>query len=368
MKADLDDCYEALEALNEEVIERDAHITEYRQYILTLKEDINELQEVLSSQQTEAITLRSETDKMLGLNLSLQNMVFKSKAKAVDMELKKIEANEASIHLKCIIPYLPKSFYENETDSLNFFLQLLRVYSKVELCGRQVCASHPITSIDTLIGGSGNDVMSLNTIVTHNFEFKHRLNQLNLILKSFISHVKSCSVPQYLSISRLSQDLTNIEGTVDTLLDEAKQELLVPSNHMSNIEKVVDNATYLRESYVTPNATHPLVKSSQALETLIALFNSQDLILSKMALINRSITSPTELDLFSKISDDERTLVNSDLLRPLNELMKVIFSFKSTLGSIQRFIDEKVDESTMIRSELQDIIISQYQNNEKIHQ
>lgn len=64
--------------------------------------DLEQLREHQATQDTESQSLTSQSQAMLSLNLKLQSTVLKSQVKAIDLELRKLEAQQAAEHLSIV--------------------------------------------------------------------------------------------------------------------------------------------------------------------------------------------------------------------------------------------------------------------------
>lgn len=79
--------------------------------------DLEHLRKQQATQETQSQTLSSQSQAMLNLNLKLQSTVLKSQVKAIDLELRELEAKQAGEHLS-IIKVRPRLIdYRTENDN-----------------------------------------------------------------------------------------------------------------------------------------------------------------------------------------------------------------------------------------------------------
>ena len=64
--------------------------------------DLEDLRQQQTTQATESQSLSSQSQAMLNLNMKLKTSVLKSQVKAIDLELRKLEARQASEHLAMV--------------------------------------------------------------------------------------------------------------------------------------------------------------------------------------------------------------------------------------------------------------------------
>ncbi|KAJ9054472.1 hypothetical protein DSO57_1014152 [Entomophthora muscae] len=288
---------------------------QYRQLVASLQDDLKQVQQRAQMQMSETESLQSQSQKMLSLNSTLQSQVVKAQAKAIDLELRKLDALQATEHLRCIEPYLPESFFKRENDAIRTLLQLKRLHFKANLMGRHLCDQYPIKSLNALVGAPG-EIMTLDNIVVSNYEFRHHLTELAATATSLIAFLSSCTVPQFLSASSISHDLTSIERKFDAYLNDIRREDFLSSRCISDVQGLAASLAHLLGSIVDS----PVV--SAATDTVHTVVSASDLITIKLALAYRALSNPSELSLAPIISASDKGIIAQDFLRPLSEAIR----------------------------------------------
>lgn len=118
--------------------------------------DLEDLRQQQFTQAAESQSLSSQSQAMLNLNMKLKTSVLKSQVKAIDLELRKLEARQASEHLamvkvsRCLParlsifadvqhlyrnpqPYLLPAFFESDSDAVDSLLFFERLAYKADL-------------------------------------------------------------------------------------------------------------------------------------------------------------------------------------------------------------------------------------------
>ena len=67
--------------------------------------DLNDLRNKEASQEVKNEYLSSQTQNMMSLNIQLQNSVMKAQSKAVELDLKKLNLEQANDHLNLIMVF-----------------------------------------------------------------------------------------------------------------------------------------------------------------------------------------------------------------------------------------------------------------------
>jgi dynactin 1 len=99
-----------------ETVEETCHdledtISQFRELVMTLQQELDSLRTQSQTATEESAKAASQTAAMMSLNLKLQSSASKSHARAIEFELKKIEAREAQellsiVQVCTLVPYL----------------------------------------------------------------------------------------------------------------------------------------------------------------------------------------------------------------------------------------------------------------------
>lgn len=109
-----------VDSLEENVADYETTIGQFRELVLSLQADLEQLRQHQASRETESQSLTSQSQAMLNLNMKLQNSVLKGQVKTIDLELRKLDAQQALEHLSIVKVRL--------FGSLLYLLQVLTLY------------------------------------------------------------------------------------------------------------------------------------------------------------------------------------------------------------------------------------------------
>jgi dynactin 1 len=118
--------------LDEELIDRDYTISRFRELVTNMQSDLEDMRSSKELTETEAQELGSHSRTMMDLNRQLQASAMSTKVKTIEMELRKMEAQEASEHLAIVQLFLPEAFH-SERDSVLALLRFKRIGFKSRL-------------------------------------------------------------------------------------------------------------------------------------------------------------------------------------------------------------------------------------------
>lgn len=122
---------------DEKLADYEYTISKFRELVASLQTDIQEMRSTQQISEAEAEELSSRSKAMNDLNLRLQTSAARTVVNTVDMELRRLEAQEAVEHLAIVQMFLPESF-RSERDSVRAYLRFKRVAAKARLLHSQL--------------------------------------------------------------------------------------------------------------------------------------------------------------------------------------------------------------------------------------
>jgi dynactin 1 len=117
---------------DEEMTDKDYTISRFRELVTNMQSDLEDMRASKEITESEAQELGSHSRTMMDLNRQLQATAMSTKIKTIEMELRKMEAQEASEHLAIVQLFLPEAFH-SERDSVLALLRFKRVGFKSRL-------------------------------------------------------------------------------------------------------------------------------------------------------------------------------------------------------------------------------------------
>ncbi|KAK5711126.1 hypothetical protein LTR15_012614 [Elasticomyces elasticus] len=194
--------------------EADYTVTRYRALVSQMQNDLADLQASKQISQTEATELGSKSRAMLDMNLRLQASASKTQVKTLDLELRKLDAQEASEHLAIVQLYLPEAFRE-ERDSVLALLRFKRIAFKANLV--QGFVKERIASFGA--GGAGETVFAACEVVD-------KLTWIAAMAERFVSSICSCSVADFASYDGALYELEPVERALNGYIEGLRRDEL----------------------------------------------------------------------------------------------------------------------------------------------
>lgn len=134
-----------LRANEETVTDYEATLQQFRELVILLQNDVEEYKRREQKNETEKVSLSSQSHAMMSLNRQLQSTVMKSQAKAIDLELRKLEASQAVDRWAMSQSYLPEAFFKTEQDPIACMLLFKRLSFKASLVVKHLEQNYPVS-------------------------------------------------------------------------------------------------------------------------------------------------------------------------------------------------------------------------------
>jgi len=123
----------SLDAASESAADYEQTIFKFRELVQQLQGDIESLKAKESGEEAAALSSQSQT--MQTLKLELQSTATKAQAKAVALDLRRLDAEQANDHIGYLLAFLPQLYFDGEQESINIMLSIKR-YPTVALHGQ----------------------------------------------------------------------------------------------------------------------------------------------------------------------------------------------------------------------------------------
>ncbi|KAL4803491.1 dynein associated protein-domain-containing protein [Aspergillus unguis] len=187
-------------------------LTKFRELVSTLQADLEDMRASQQITEAEATDLTARSRAMMDLNLKLQSSVAKSQTKTIDIELKRIEAEEDTQHLSIVKMYLPEDF-EGERNSVLALLRFKRVSSKASLIN---------STIEGMISEQASVSPALEDVFTAH-DVLEKLLWIDSICGRFGNYIANCSTESFGNIQSAFYELEPVERTLNFWLEGLKK-------------------------------------------------------------------------------------------------------------------------------------------------
>ncbi|KAJ1976839.1 hypothetical protein H4R35_002527 [Dimargaris xerosporica] len=325
-----------LEANEETMADYEATIQQFRVLVKNLQDDLAQRRSREAEQQSEAKELSSQSQAMLSLNLQLQSTVMKAQAKAIDLELRKLDAQQATEHLRFLEPYLPSSFFQHENNAICCLLLFKRLVFKTDLLVKQL--DDQVEKSD-----KGMSVESLQTA-----QLRLALTALGAGASRFVAHLCQCSAETFLKLGFLHHDVSGVEKRLNTTLDQLRQEELVASSALADVQRAVHQLDGLLDTHIPSPA--PLTTTEHYLGLAHALDLQAEVIFSQLILARQQLLPQANDDDAPSFADADQAALHTDLFMPLDAVIQRCKAYKVLSTKLLRRVREFSHDATQLVS------------------
>ncbi|XP_015433169.1 PREDICTED: dynactin subunit 1 isoform X1 [Dufourea novaeangliae] len=231
------DAYRHRDAALETLTDRELTITKFRELTHQLQDQCLQLQQRVQSTETSKSGMGG-AEQQLAEILDFQKTFAETRAqtKAVDLELRRLEAEEARNHVAYLLSFMPPAFLARggDHDAILTLLLIPRIIQKTEIVISQVRDKYrSLDKIDRAAVVKGHSVAQY-TFRSHLCSYMYALQTF---LGCFESALSVCTPEMLLKAGAAYPEMAAQEKSLDFLIDLAKRDQLDENLPMEAIEK-----------------------------------------------------------------------------------------------------------------------------------
>ncbi|SGY89595.1 BQ5605_C039g11758 [Microbotryum silenes-dioicae] len=322
------------DVLEDGILDYERTISQFRELVANLQSDLEQLRHHQASQQSESASLTSQSQAMLNLNLKLQSSMLKGQVKTIDLELRKLDAQQASEHLAIVRPYLLPAFFDNDSDAVDALLFFERIAYKADLVGMLIEQTHGVTE-------------ALNSVVPEALiavcETRAKLAQFATLNKKFSANLKRCDPETFLKMGRIYHEVSPTEKRVDAFIDALRREELREVECGKEVDGLIAQAEHLAETHLT-NSVLDLAERELACVTALDLHF--DTIAAAVGFAKQTIaTLSKDPDVALELGDAN---IDDIVFKPLQNLFNQARNAKVVTKKLLRRLEELVGSSSAL--------------------
>lgn len=228
-------------AQQEEVIEdMEYTLSRFRELVTNLQTDLEDIRASHAVTETESEQLNSRSRAMMDLNMKLQVSAAKTQVKTIDLELRRLDAQEASEHLAIVQLFLPEAFHADR-DSVLALLRFKRVGFKASLIHgfvkERVNGAPPVGHEDDLFAGC--DVLD-------------KLSWVSAMCDRFVNGISHCSTEAFAKYEGALYELEPVERALNGWIDGLRRDELKEKQCASELQRTIALMSHLAEVHIPP--------------------------------------------------------------------------------------------------------------------
>ncbi|CAO0794338.1 unnamed protein product [Mucor circinelloides] len=328
---------ERLRANEETTADYEATIQQFRELVVLLQNDLEEFKSKEQTEQSEKKTLSSQSQAMMSLNFQLQTTVMKAQAKAIDIELRKLEASQANERLNMIQPYLPESFFKTENDPISCLLLFKRMEFKAGLIVKHLDQNYPIS--EKIMD---NVTENLVTIC----EMKQRAGWLSSLATRFQTYIKNCDVSTFSKMGKVYHDLIGVERRMNAIVELFRTDQVNEVHCLTELQRVIAQVEHLAESHLQQQERN---NADQFFGLTKALDLNADRMIVILTYAKQSLDNAARVE--GMVITEGIEQMDQDYNEPLGRLIAQAKNSKITAKKLMRQLEDMFEEAMTLKSE-----------------
>ncbi|EEY19249.1 dynactin [Verticillium alfalfae VaMs.102] len=205
-------------------------LSRFRELVTSLQGDLEDMRASHAVTEAESEQLDSKSRAMMDLNMKLQISAAKTQVKTIDLELRRLEAQEAEQHLEIVKLFLPET-YQEDRDSVLALLRFKRLAFKATLLQGFVKEGRGVNSKEAKCA---SELQRSIALMTHLAEV-----HLTEDLQSFADamHMRALVVQSHLDSAAAA--ITTARGMVQRVVPESGEDDEMAQHFSKKAEHVV---------------------------------------------------------------------------------------------------------------------------------
>ncbi|KAK0705359.1 dynein associated protein-domain-containing protein [Lasiosphaeris hirsuta] len=214
-------------------------LSRFRELVTSLQSDLEDMRASHAVTENESEQLESRSRAMLDLNQKLHLSAAKAQVKTIDLELRRMEAEEALQHLEIIKLFLPDT-YQADRDSVLALLRFKRLAFKADLLGKFLKERvngqpHPGHEDDVYEGCVAID----------------KLTWVHAMCNRFVNAISHCSLEQFAKFEGALYELEPVERALNGWIEGLRRDDLKEKQCSAELQRTIALMTHLGEVHIS---------------------------------------------------------------------------------------------------------------------
>jgi dynactin 1 len=214
-------------------------LSRFRELVTNLQSDLEDMRASHAVTETESEQLNSRSRAMMDLNMKLQVSAAKTQVKTIDLELRRLDAQEASEHLAIVQLFLPEAFHVDR-DSVLSLLRFKRVAFKANLLHgfvKERVNGQPPT-------GHEDDIFAACDVLD-------KLAWVSAMCDRFVNAISHCSTEQFAKFEGALYELEPVERALNGWIDGLRRDELKEKQCASELQRTIALMSHLAEVHIS---------------------------------------------------------------------------------------------------------------------
>ncbi|CCU82920.1 dynactin ro-3/DYNACTIN [Blumeria hordei DH14] len=220
---------------NQKILDLEYNLSRFRELVINLKTDFDDMKASHAITETETEQLSNRSREIWDLNMKLQVSATKTQLKTIDMELRRLDAQQASEHLSIVQLFLPNAFTADR-DAILALLRFKRVGFKANLL-------HGF--IKERINSKAPAELEEDCFVA--LEVLDKLSWVTATCHRFVNAISHCNVSEFTKYESSLYDLEPVERALNSWIELVPREELKVNQCAEELQRTIALLSHLAE-------------------------------------------------------------------------------------------------------------------------
>ncbi|TVY81003.1 Dynactin [Lachnellula suecica] len=214
-------------------------LSRFRELVTNLQSDLEDMRASHAMTETESEQLNSRSRAMMDLNMKLQVSAAKTQVKTIDLELRRLDAQEAAEHLAIVQLFLPEAFHADR-DSVLALLRFKRVGFKANLLHgfvKERVNAQPLP-------GHEDDIFSACDVLD-------KLAWVAAMCDRFVNAISHCSTEEFAKFEGALYELEPVERALNGWIDGLRRDELKERQCADELQRTIALMSHLAEVHIS---------------------------------------------------------------------------------------------------------------------
>ncbi|KAK6071416.1 CAP-Gly domain-containing protein [Seiridium cupressi] len=196
---------------NKDIDDMEYTIGRFKELVSNLQKDLEDMETSNAMNEAESEQINSKSRELLDLNQKLQINAAKTQAKTIELELERMQAAEAKLHLEIVTLFLPES-YDQDKNSVQALLKFMQMGVKTDMLA---------TFVKERISGKGHPGHEDDIFTGCNAI--NKLTWVSAMCKRFSNHIQHCSLEEFATYEGATWELAPVDNKLTTWIDNLQK-------------------------------------------------------------------------------------------------------------------------------------------------
>lgn len=245
---------------NKDIDDMQYTLVKFKELVSNLQKDLQDMEASHALNEVETEQLNSNAKTLQDLNHKLTINAAKTQVKTIDLELQRMWAREAQMHLEILKFFLPDS-YEQDKHSVDTLLRFGRLTFKADIVH---------SFIQERVGGKVHPGHEDDIFAGCNAV--NKLAWVKAMCDRFLMAISHCSLEEFNKYGDAMFEVAVVERALDSFIDALKRDELSEKHCSEELSRSIAVMTHLAEVYISddlPNFANKLYMQLSLVESYL---------------------------------------------------------------------------------------------------